>query len=319
VRASYATGYRAPSIAELYQVQVASLDSQLSDPCGNDPSPGQRANCAAHGVPGGSYVQDFNTGIKTLTGGNTKLEPERSQSFNSGVDLHWEGPVAGRAGIGFFRTTVTGFVSQAAVNTLLSECADENLGAACDRIARNADGSLQQVLATEQNFGRVTVRGLDLTLNAQANTAAGRFQAGLLSTYLMRRDKQPFDGSMVLDDAGRLDADELRAYPHWRGLAHVDWQLGPWRAAYAVQLIGAFTEPVFFDDGPSTHSVGTVVYHDIEGGYDFRSGIRLRVGVDNLTDEDPPFVDNNSEANTDAATYRLLGRTYFARIGFRLQ
>jgi iron complex outermembrane receptor protein len=319
VRASYATGYRAPSIAELYQVQVASINSELSDPCGNDPSPAQRANCAAHGVPGGSYVQDINAGFTTLSGGNTKLEPERSRSFNAGIDLHWDGKLAGRAGIGFFRTQVTGFVSGAAVSNLLSECADENLDVACDRITRNADGSIQRVVATAQNFGRVTVRGLDFTVNAQANTAAGRFQSGLLSTYLMRRDKQLFDGSAVLNDAGKLDADDLRAYPHWRGLAHADWQLGAWRAAYAVQIIGGFTEPVFFDEGPLPHSVGTVVYHDIEGGYEFARGIQLRVGVENLTGKNPPFVDNNSQANTDAATYRLLGRTYFARVRFTLQ
>jgi iron complex outermembrane receptor protein len=319
VRASYATGYRAPSIAELYQVQVASLSNELSDPCGNDPSPAQRANCAARGVPGGSYVQDINTGFTTLSGGNTKLEPERSRSFNAGIDLHWDRGLAGRAGIGFFRTVVTGFVSAAAVSTLLSECADDNLDAACNRITRNADGSLQRVLAMEQNFGRMTVRGLDFTVNAEATTAAGRFQAGLLSTYLMHRDKQPFDGSIVLHDAGKLDADELKAYPHWRGLAHLDWQLGAWRAAYAVQIIGTFTEPVFFDDGPSTHSVTTVVYHDIEGGYDFAPAIQLRIGIDNLTDKDPPYVDNHSDANTDAATYRLLGRTYYARVRFALQ
>jgi len=319
VRASYATGYRAPGIAELYQVQVASLNSELSDPCGNDPSPAQRANCAARGVPGGSYVQDANSGFQTLSGGNTKLEPERSRSFDAGIDLHWNAKLAGHAGIGFFRTQVTGFISGAAVSTLLAECADDNLDAACDRITRNADGSLQRVVATEQNFGRVAVRGLDFTVDAQANTAAGRFQGGLLSTYLMRRDKQLFDGSTVLHDAGKLDADEFKAYPHWRGMAHVDWKYEAWRAAYAVQIIGKFTEPVFFDDGPSQHTVATVVYHDIEGRYEFANGIQLRIGVTNLTGRDPPFVDNNTEANTDAATYRLLGRTYFARVQFALR
>jgi iron complex outermembrane recepter protein len=135
----------------------------------------------------------------------------------------------------------------------------------------------------------------------------------------MRRDKQPFEGSTVVNDAGRLDVDEVRAYPHRRVLAHLSWQYHHWRAAYAVQPIGTFTEPAFYDEGPSMHSVGTVLYHDIEGGYEFAPGIQLRIGVNNLTDEDPEFVDNSSDANTDSSTYRPLGRTYFARVQFTLK
>ena len=65
--------------------------------------------------------------------------------------------------------------------------------------------------------------------------------------------------------------------------------------------------------------MNTVVYHDIEGGYEFTRGIQLRVGVENLTDEDPPFVARNTQANTDSATYRPLSRTYFAQVRFSLQ
>ena len=135
----------------------------------------------------------------------------------------------------------------------------------------------------------------------------------------MRRDKQAFDGSTVVHDAGKLDYDNFQAFPHWRGLAHVDWQRGAWRAAYAVQIIGRFEEPLYFDIDPIPHPVGTVVYHDVEGGYEFAHGIALRIGVENLTDKDPPYIDRNTQANTDSATYRLLGRTYFAQVRFEFR
>jgi outer membrane receptor protein involved in Fe transport len=44
----------------------------------------------------------------------------------------------------------------------------------------------------------------------------------------------------------------------------------------------------------------------------------LQVGVTNLTNEDPPFVDTG-DGNTQVATYRLLGRTYFAGIRYRIE
>jgi hypothetical protein len=35
-----------------------------------------------------------------------------------------------------------------------------------------------------------------------------------------------------------------------------------------------------------------------------------------VTNEDPPFVNLASAANTDAGTYRLLGRTYFLELRY---
>lgn len=36
----------------------------------------------------------------------------------------------------------------------------------------------------------------------------------------------------------------------------------------------------------------------------------VRLGIDNVTDVQPPFFANADEANTDVATYRLLGTTF---------
>ena len=149
-------------------------------------------------------------------------------------------------------------------------------------------------------------------------TRVGQFQGGLLTTYLARRDAQPFEGSLVIHEAGSFDTDNLRAYPHWRALAHVGWERGAWQVTYALQYIGSYTEDVPLDDSITyRHGIAAVVYQDVECGYALAANARLRFGVDNVTGKDPPFVDNNSAGNTDAASYRLLGRTYFA--GVRVQ
>ena len=57
LRANYSEVFRAPSLAELYE-RPLELEQFALDPCGNDPTPTQQANCAANGVPGGAYVQD---------------------------------------------------------------------------------------------------------------------------------------------------------------------------------------------------------------------------------------------------------------------
>jgi iron complex outermembrane receptor protein len=318
VRASYAGVFRAPSIAELYEVQVRALDGVTPDPCGNEPSPAVRIHCAAHGVPSGSYVQPIDGGFVTLAGGNRQLGPERGTSFDTGIDVRWGDTVGGRASLDFFRTAMKGFISPASAGTLLGECEEEDLAAACSHIERNADGSLARVVVTRQNLGRAMVRGLDLSLTADVPTRVGRFQGGLLTTYLARRDKQPFDGSLVIHEAGSFDTENLKAYPHRRAHAHVGWQGGAWQVTYALQYIGAYTEDVALNETtPYRHAVRAVVYQDVECAYELTANARLRLGIDNLSGKDPPFIDNNPAGNTDAATYRLLGRTYFAGVRVR--
>ncbi len=315
VRASYASVFRAPSIAELYEAQVRAPDATTPDPCGNEPSPAVRVNCAAHGVPGGSYVQPEDGQFVTLAGGNPQLGPERGTSFDAGVDLHWGEAFVGRASLDFFRTAMKGFISPASAGTLLSECEEDNLAAACSHIERKADGSLARVVVTRQNFGRAMVRGLDLSLTADVPTRVGQFHGGLLTTYLARRDAQPFDDSLVIHEAGSFDTENLRAYPHWRALAHLGWERDAWQVTYSLQYIGPYTEDVPLDEStPYHHAIAAVIYQDVECGYELATNARLRFGVDNVTGKDPPFVDNNTAGNTDAATYRLLGRTYFASV-----
>jgi len=40
------------------------------------------------------------------------------------------------------------------------------------------------------------------------------------------------------------------------------------------------------------------------------------LSITNVTDEDPPFVENESNANSDATAYPLLGRTYFVELRY---
>lgn len=137
-----------------------------------------------------------------------------------------------------------------------------------------------------------------------------------LATYLDRWDVQPF--GEVYSYAGNFDAG---ARPRWRASGHLDWHFGPWMASYAIEYIGSYSETVSdwqtfniaFD--PFLRRVDPLLYHDLEAGFEFGSGVSVRAAITNVTDEDPPYL-NVAPANTDAATYRLLGRTYFLELGY---
>jgi outer membrane receptor protein involved in Fe transport len=95
-------------------------------------------------------------------------------------------------------------------------------------------------------------------------------------------------------------------------------------ASYAAEYIGSYSElvepfpPFGIQFEPFDRRVDPVLYHDIEAGFTFDSGVTVRAAITNATDEDPPYV-NIAPANTDVATYRLLGRSYFLELRYQVE
>jgi outer membrane receptor protein involved in Fe transport len=318
LRASYSEVFRAPRLAELYEPAVY-FEQLAFDPCGNDPTPAQQANCAADGVPGGAYVQDDWAAVAVF-GGNPELEPETGHTLGAGLIYT---PVWARglsASVDYFQLNHSNQISRAPLDELLFECADYG-GSVCEAISRLPDGRVSQLAATYRNLAESEVRAFDFAIDWSAMTQIGEVNSRLLATYLDRWDRQPFAGGEAYSYAGTFDAG---ARPRWRASGHVDWRSGPWMASYAAEYIGSYSEHVEpygsftteFD--PFYRRVDPVLYHDLETGFKFDSGVTVRAAITNVTDEDPPYL-NISPANTDVSTYRLLGRSYFLELRYQVE
>jgi outer membrane receptor protein involved in Fe transport len=318
LRANYDEVLRAPSLAELYEAPAYGGQFAL-DPCGNDPTPTQRANCAANGVPGGAYVQDGWKAVAVF-GGNPELEPETGHTLGAGLTYTpiWAKGLS--ASVDYFQANYTNYIDVASPDDVLIQCAERG-GSLCEAITRLPDGRVSQVAASYHNFGESEVRAFDFAINWSATTRIGELGSSLLATYLDRWDHQPFPGGEVNSYAGRFDAG---ARPRWRASGHIDWHSRTWMASYATEYIGSYSERVepwesfdiFFD--PFDRRVDPVLYHDIEAGFRFDSGVTVRAAITNVTDEDPPYL-NIAPANTDVATYRLLGRSYLLELRYQVE
>lgn len=316
VRADYATLFRAPALNELYEAQVSEQDSQFRDPCGHSPTPEQQANCAANGVPGGSYVQSPDGTYLRYAGGNTDLEPEEGYSFDAGIEFRSDGATAWRASIDLFQTRLDGFVESPGDATILSECADHATALACGKVLRFSDGSIQSVDTRLSNYGRVTVEGIDLAARLGLSSRAGEFNLHAVVTNLLEHDVQVFEGGESIERLGRANFGFV--LPEWRGLGGVGWTRDAWSGSYTLQWIGAYVHcGLTLEDDFYCGDVPSVFYHDVDGSYRW-AGITIRAGINNLTDRDPPFL-HNGDANTNAATYRLLGRTYFLQVSYAME
>ena len=312
MRASYAQVFRAPDLSELFQSRI--VDSVFeNDPCGNDPTPAQRRNCAAHGVPGGVYQQDPSIEWNQLFSGNPNLLPERGVSFDAGIDLR-PGSLPGlHLSVDFFNVDLDGFIESPSVHDVLLECADRGSRAACGLIHRAGNGTLQQVDVPYRNLGRSVASGYDIAGGFNFRAGSTRFDVGGAVTLLARRDSQLFRGGSTLRLAGTT------GYPRWRANAHLDASTPGWRISYSLQFIGAQSQCESGLDQTSQifcFPIATALYHDLDGAVKLLPDFELRAGVLNLTNRDPPYV-NVGGPNTDVATYRLLGRTYFASLQYR--
>lgn len=320
LRANYAEVFRVPTTVELYSQRRLAGVYFDDDPCGNDPTPNQQANCAANGVPGGEYVQG-DEGLTVFAGGNPELQPETGHSFGAGVIYTPVWAKGLSASFDYFQVELDDYIAQASPFDVLFECAERGTRSLCEAIRRFPDGQVSQLATFNDNFGGLDVRGVDMAIDWSATTRLGDVSSGLLATYLDRWDVQPFPGGDVYSYAGNFDRG---ARPRWRASGHIDLRSGPWMASYAVEYIGSYSERVepwepfgiFFD--PFYRRVDPVLYHDIETGFEFGPGVSVRAAITNVTDEDPPYL-NIAPANTDAATYRLLGRTYFLELRYHFE
>ncbi|HEY6643321.1 TonB-dependent receptor plug domain-containing protein [Povalibacter sp.] len=315
IRADYTTVFRAPALNELYETQVTNVTFTPVDPCGQSPSPEQQIHCAANGVPGGSYIQAEDDVSLLSEGGNLDLDPEKGYAFDAGIEFGSQEGVDWRASLDFFRTQLDAFIERDAPEIILQECASHGTPLACSKIQRLPDGALRSIDARRNNLGSVSLQGLDLNGRMSFPIRDSELSLHALVTHLLEYDVQVFEGSVTYERVGRGNFGLV--LPEWRALGGINWARNEWSAGYTLQWIGPYADcsetlELTFYCG----QVPAVFYHDIDAVYE-RHGIKVRAGVTNLTDQDPPYL--SGEANTNAATYRLLGRTYFLQLSYAMK
>ncbi|RYZ70606.1 MAG: TonB-dependent receptor, partial [Lysobacteraceae bacterium] len=147
LRATFAEGFRAPSIGELYGSQ-SRFDALLVDPCLVPPGApaGSTAPIACPGVPVGARQNDPQ--IPVLTGGNPALDPERANSFSVGM-VYSPSFAEGAAWsdkldleVTFYRHDLEGAIQAIDAQTQLDLCATTQAAQYCDGIVRLGSGEI---------------------------------------------------------------------------------------------------------------------------------------------------------------------------------
>ncbi|MFC3657171.1 TonB-dependent receptor [Xanthomonas hyacinthi] len=328
LRGTVSQVFRAPNINELYSGVVGDSPS-VNDPC-NGYTGGHAAACA--NVPtDGSYRQaDNQVGAKASGAvvAGYQLKPETGKSYDFGVvyDPGWLDGLSMSADL--WKINLQDTITQVSAQTVLNQCYANASSAFCALIHRNDNGTVNYIAEPTVNLGKLWASGADFSLNYRLpDTAWGSFNASLNGTYVIRYDINPdtTDASTVtIHNAGKYTY-AYGNFPRWRGLGTLSWNLGDWSATWRIRYIGS-TEigsadtrqglSADADQAAVVRGIGAYVYHNVQVGYNLKPWhTRVELGVDNLTDKQPPlyYANNVTNANTDVATYDLLGRYYWAR------
>jgi iron complex outermembrane receptor protein len=317
-RGSWAEGFRAPSIGELFGTP-SRFDQEVVDPCSGltAGSPANiRANCIADGVPANnSYVQ-LNAQLPVITGGNVNLAPETSKSWGAG--MVWRPSFVPRLSIeaNYYNIAVDGAIAAIDAEVLLGRCASTGDALSCAAIDRSASGQVTQIRGFLQNISRIETDGVDLTLLYRGgNGPAGTFNLTWTSTFLFNYHVTvpATTGTTQIDREGTEQGSPDQAFPKFKSTGIIDWTLHE----IGASLTGRYIDGV---DEANGNRLNARFYTDIQLRWNpgWLHGLGFAIGANNVFNVDPPACFTCGLNNMDPTTYDVPGTFFYGRITFRM-
>ena len=270
-RGSWGKGYRAPSLAELYQPVSTSVVFNIADPL--------RA-----GRPG-SNSNDTTTGQRqVVSGGNPLLSPEKSESFNTGVQFQPRALPGLSLGLDYYKVDVRDRIGASATPaimlanpTLFPGFVDRAAPTTSDA-ANNLPGELIRIRQVIGNFGTAVTKGLDLSAEYRVTTKhLGKFSARAVGSTIYHAIIK------TRPDLAAVETVRTFEVPHFRGNGSLAWNYQKFGAALTADYIAGFP-----DAAPSTLRVKQQTVTGLQVSYDLPAATKVTLGANNLFDKNPP-------------------------------
>ncbi len=176
-------------------------------------------------------------------------------------------------------------------------------------------GDVDFLSAVPVNTGKETVSGFDFGLRYEMDIMDLTTTFDWKTTILDEYEITPFDGAAPIVFDGHIGGGN-GGYPAQRSHFSFNVQGDKWSGNYAIQVIGD-GDDFNADPGDIGFAIDTVVYHFVQGSYYQSDSATLSVGIDNIFDEEPPYVRSWTDANTDTMTYDLTGVRGYVRLNYR--
>ena len=349
-RGGYSKAIRAPSLGNLFGPTSVSqlpigVGPSAGDPCavGSVFRTGANASqvqslCIAQGVPTALFPT-YTLGSPTVAGqdgSNPGLTPEKATTYSFGAVLSpkFNSPWFDRLqlSVDYYNIRLKDAIGTLALTDILPRCFNSD-GVSnpsyslnnpfCDRITRNTTtGEISLGRQGLFNFATFTVSGIDAQLNWRIamdafglSPEAGHLTLNSTASYLRQYKVAGLLGSPTLNYAGSAGFGGVGG-----GISHPEWKvntsLGYENDGFGATLVWRHISSQMHSDkvanaASTTPGIGAYNYLDLNAQFQVDERFTVGFGVTNLTDKIPPFI-SAAPLTTDAATYDVIGRTFFA-------
>ena len=346
-RASFQHAVRAANIIELFTAQGFNLFDMDDDPCDATDPNGDGVAPAANCIGGAAWQvsnTEANSGFLTnlagqynfLQGGNPALNPEEAETYTIGFVFQPDFLPGFNMSVDYFDIEVEGLVSTVGALNTVNDCYFGGIASACSLITRDGPtGTLWlgsgNVSDLNTNIGGLSTSGVDFNANYGIELADcgmgdyGGLAFSFVGTWLqsLETDTGLGQSNSVYDCAGFYANQCGVPNPEWRHRARIAWET-PW----AVEVSGTWRHygevevAVLGSDGSLDNAPAGRIdrfleaqnYFDLAATWQVRDTTRLRMGVNNILDNDPPLsysVGTTGNNNTYPQLYDAMGRYFF--------
>ena len=311
VRAGTGTGFRAPTLGELWLPQTLGSSAQYTDP---------------------KFPNNPNVQSNEITGGNPDLKPEKSKQHTLGVVFS---PVeAVTIAADYWRVAVDGIITAPSTQEIVTrfragDAAYQNL------VRLTPAGEVDQTFAVLNNVGSAKLAGWDLDASARFALGGGRLDLNLNGTYYTRYDQTSPGGAVshkigtmvedtVDEDGNRvaqpvLEADGGGVVLRWKHKLSATWSTGGWAFTFAQNFYTGYRTGDRQIDGEKNFVPDQSIF-DAQVAYTGIRNLKLALGVKNLFDKNPPIyvpVSNQFQAGYDISQYDPRARFVYLAANYK--
>jgi iron complex outermembrane recepter protein len=301
LRGSVGTGFRAPTLVDLWTPQTLGNSEQFDDP-----------------ATGQTDLQ-----VNALSGGNPALKPEKSQQVLVGLVFS---PIRQfTATVDVFRIRLRDIINLPSVQEVVSGFRRGD-PAYAGLVRLSPTNEIQQVSTILTNAGDAKLSGVDVELGWRDSYDFGRLDLNLVGTYMSRFDETSPSGFVshkvgtMVDENGDpvLGAQNGGVVLRWKHTFSANLTHGAWSGTLVQNFYKGYRDGNDLEG--RAHFVPSRATYDAQVAWRGWRGLKLALGVKNLLDSDPPVyipVSNQFQTGYDVTLYDPRGRFVYVNASYR--
>jgi len=315
VRATYAEGFRAPTIDNLYGGSSQTF-AYFTDPCdtdfGSTGQPGVAARCAAAIGPTASTFRQLRQGYVPASGpdeqtpdpfnavSNPNLTPEKSKSKT--VGLVWSPTFAQglNMSLDWWNIKITNTIVTDSPDDQLNDCYVLGIAERCNSFTRDPNRhNVINLTYAPRNAGYQETEGFDFDVAYRFETDSwGTFNANLQNSYVTKNVLKTTNAQQVPVSILNGFGSNFRL----RSNLVLGWERGDWGVTWGTRYFSSVKERCYYSDECSLpdfgspdpvrdqpmNKRGSTMFHDVQVSWNAAWNATIAVGARNVFDHYGP-------------------------------